>query len=83
VTVNIFLRELRGIWEKRNLTGNPVIIAAKHLGLTVLECNEAEERKMLLIELKHIWRRQAFPIDFLILKPLLSNSGYINAKVPG
>ena len=56
VTVNIFLRELRGIWEKSQpLPGDPVIIAARCLGITVLEGKDEEERKMLLIELKRIW----------------------------
>ena len=56
VTVNIFLRELRGIWEKAQpLPGDHVIIAARRLGLTVLEGKDEEERKMLLIELKRIW----------------------------
>jgi endonuclease III len=56
VTVNIFLREMRGIWEKsQSLPGDPVIIAARHLCLTVLEGKDEEERKMLLIELERIW----------------------------
>jgi endonuclease III len=65
VTVNIFLRELRGIWEKAQpLPGDPVIIAAKHLRLTVLEGKDKEERKMLLIELKHIWEKAGLPYRF-------------------
>jgi endonuclease III len=58
VTVNIFLRELRGIWEKAQpLPEDHVIIAARHLGLTVLEGKDEEERKMLLIELERIWEK--------------------------
>jgi len=58
VTVNIFLRELRGIWDKAQpLPGDHVIIAARRLGLTVLEGKDKEERKLLLIELKHIWEK--------------------------
>ena len=58
VTVNIFLRELRGIWEKAQpLPENPVIIAARHLGLTVIEGKDEEEKKLLLIELKRIWEK--------------------------
>jgi len=65
VTVNIFLRELRGIWEKAQpLPGNPVIIAAKHLGLTVLEGNDEEEKKMLLIELKRILEKAGLSYRF-------------------
>jgi len=65
VTVNIFLRELRGIWEKAQpLPGDPVIIAAKHLGLTVLEGNDEEEKKMLLIELKRILEKAGLSYRF-------------------
>lgn len=65
VTANIFLRELRGIWEKaRPLPGDPVIYAAKRLGLTVLEGKNTEERKVLLIELKHIWEKAGLSYRF-------------------
>ena len=58
VTVNIFLRELRGIWEKaQSLPGDIVIIAVRRLGLTVLEGKDREERMMILLELKRIWEK--------------------------
>jgi len=65
VTVNIFLRELREIWEKAQpLPGDLVIIAARHLCLTVLEGKDEEEKKMLLIELKHIWEKARLSYRF-------------------
>lgn len=65
VTVNIFLRELRGIWEKAEpLPGDLVIIAARRSGLTVLEGKDREERKMLLIELKRIWEKASISYRF-------------------
>ncbi len=65
VTVNIFLRELMGIWEKAEpLPGDLVIIAARRSGLTVLEGKDREERKMLLIELKRIWEKASLSYRF-------------------
>lgn len=65
VTVNIFLRELRGIWEKAQpLPGDHVIIAARRLGLTVLEGIDEEERKIILIELERIWEKAGLTCRF-------------------
>jgi endonuclease III len=64
VTANIFLRELRGTWPKANpLPQEPVILAAKNLGLI-----EVEDRRKALDELLRLWRANALPnrsfIDF-------------------
>jgi endonuclease III len=53
VTVNIFLRELRGIWEKANpYPGELVILAANSLGL----CSSKKSKKEILMELKSVWQ---------------------------
>jgi endonuclease III len=65
VTVNIFLRELRGIWQKADpLPGDTVIIAARKLGLTSLEGNTEEEKGKNLDELKRLWKQAALPYRF-------------------
>jgi endonuclease III len=52
VTVNIFLRELRGIWEKADPSPtNLVIVAARSLGIIEEESGEAA-----LAELEEFWR---------------------------
>lgn len=53
VTVGIFLRELRGIWEKAHPKPTPVVVlAAKNLGIV------KEERPLeVLQELKRFWTR--------------------------
>lgn len=57
VTVNIFLRELRGTWPKANpLPQEHVILAAKKLGLIGVE-----DRCKALNELLRAWRTNALP----------------------
>jgi len=57
VTTNIFLRELRGVWEKADpLPSDLVILAARNLGLTTYAGQTTEERAQLLFDL-----REAFP----------------------
>lgn len=52
VTVNIFLRELRHIWEKADPKPTPlVILAARNLGVA-----EKESPKEVLEEMKRFWR---------------------------
>lgn len=54
VTVNIFLRELRQIWEKADpYPGELVILAANNLGL----CSSKKSKKGVLIELKSVWQK--------------------------
>jgi len=65
VTVNIFLRELRGIWEKAEpLPCDLGIFAARSLGLTVLAGKDDEERKMILKGLKRIWKKAGLSYRF-------------------
>jgi endonuclease III len=60
VTVNIFLRELRDLWEKVDPPlSEPALIAAKNLGLT-----QATETRSALEELNIIWEKTAEPGRF-------------------
>ena len=53
VTVSIFLRELRGLWEKADAKPTPlVILAAKKLGII-----KEEKSEKALEELKSFWRK--------------------------
>jgi hypothetical protein len=53
VTVSIFLRELRGLWEKADAKPTPlVILAAKKLGII-----REENSEKALEELKSFWRK--------------------------
>ena len=55
VTVNIFLRELRGVWEKAEpLPQALAVMAARNLGLV-----QTEEREAVLNQLKALWERCA------------------------
>lgn len=57
VTVSIFLRELRGIWEKADPAPTPlVILAAKNLGMI-----KEEEAEKALEELKSFWYKNVIP----------------------
>jgi endonuclease III len=57
VTVNIFLRELRDVWEKADpLPQDLAVMAARNLGLV-----QADERREILSELRAMWERQALP----------------------
>lgn len=64
VTVNIFLRELRGVWEKADpLPQELVVLAARRLGFTRLAGSGAcdEERREVLGQLRAVWERHALP----------------------
>ena len=57
VTVSIFLRELRGIWEKADPKPTTlVILAARNLGIT-----KAENPEEVLKDLKEFWKRNKVP----------------------
>lgn len=57
VTANIFLRELRGIWQKAEpLPQEPVIIAARNLRLI-----KSKDPAKALLELKEVWRANKPP----------------------
>ena len=60
VTVNIFLRELRGIWSKADpLPQSLEILAARNLGLIKAHRGKAPERKKVLNDLRKIWSENA------------------------
>lgn len=55
VTVNIFLRELRGIWQKADpLPSDLVILSARNLGLL---SHKIKSKKEILNELKSVYQR--------------------------
>jgi len=57
VTVSIFLRELRGVWEKADPKPTPlVILAAKNMGMI-----KGESPEKALGELKEFWRKNEVP----------------------
>ena len=63
ITVSIFLRELRGIWEKADPKPTPlVILSAKNLGMIT-----EEDPARALRELKEFWKKNK-----------ISGRGYIN-----
>jgi len=56
-TVNIFLRELRDVWEKADpLPQDLAVMAARNLRLV-----QSDERRESLSELRAMWERQALP----------------------
>ncbi len=65
VTANIFLRELRGIWQKADsLPGDHVVIAARNLGFTGLRGRNEKERRKILLDLEKLWEQEALPYCF-------------------
>jgi endonuclease III len=65
VTVNIFLRELRGIWEKADpLPGDMVIESAMDLGFITSAEKDPKERKKALSDLKTVWERTGLSGNF-------------------
>ena len=58
VTVSIFLRELRGIWEKADPMPRELVIeASRNLGFTKLTGKDEKEKALILKRLKDVWRR--------------------------
>lgn len=81
VTVNIFLRELRGIWQKADpLPGELVIAAANALGFTESEGRDDRERKEILLELKRLWERTGLPGSFSDFEAALVRFGIANRR---
>ncbi|MBI5967570.1 MAG: hypothetical protein HY882_06925 [Deltaproteobacteria bacterium] len=74
VTVNIFLREIRGIWEKAEpLPGDLCIAAAKDLGLIRKNLRFEET---ILAELKALWKDHGVPgKDFTDFEAALVRQG--------
>lgn len=65
VTVNIFLRELRGVWQKADpLPGALAVAAARSLGFTKLEGRDDKERKKILLDLERVWEKEGLPYHF-------------------
>lgn len=65
VTVNIFLRELRGIWKKAQpMLGDLAIEAARNLGFTRLAGKDDVERKKILHQLEELWEQAGLPYRF-------------------
>jgi endonuclease III len=57
VTMNIFLRELRDVWEKADpLPQDLAVMASRNLGLI-----QADDRREILGELRAVWERNALP----------------------
>ncbi|MGB9659033.1 MAG: hypothetical protein ACPLY9_00715 [Nitrososphaerales archaeon] len=62
VTVNIFLRELRGIWSKADpLPQKFEMLAAHNLGFTEVFGMSEAERFIALIDLKNLWEKIKIP----------------------
>jgi len=62
VTVNIFLRELRDVWEKADpLPQELTVLAARRLGFTPLAGSSDEERREIMGQLRAVWERHALP----------------------
>ncbi len=60
VTANIFLREMRGVWEKADpLPGDIVVEAAVELGFTI-----QGDRRKVLADLKKVWEDAGRPCPF-------------------
>ncbi len=58
VTVNIFLRELRGIWEKADPMPQELVIeASRNLVFIKLTGKDEKEKALILEQLKDVWRR--------------------------
>lgn len=76
VTVNIFLRELRGIWEKADpLPGDIVIEAAMDLGFITSAGKDLKERKKTLRNLKTLWERTGLSGNFSVFEASLVRYG--------
>jgi len=71
VTTNIFLRELRSVWEKaKPVLSEPAMVAARNLGLV-----KATKSELALDELRHIWKVSALQGRFSDLEAALVRLG--------
>ena len=79
VTTNIFLREMRGIWEKAEpLPGDLCIAASQNLGLIR---KNLRSKRIILAELKILWKDHGLPEkDFADLEAALVRWGIENRK---
>jgi endonuclease III len=74
VTVNIFLREMRGIWEKADpLPGDLCVAAARRVGLIRMNLRS---RREILEELQALWKTHGVPgMDFADFEAALVRRG--------
>ncbi len=79
VTTNIFLREMREIWEKADpLPGDLCIAAARRLGLI---STNLKSRERILAELKMLWKDHGLPeMEFADFEAALVRWGIRNRK---
>jgi hypothetical protein len=79
VTTNIFLREMRGIWEKADpLPSDLCVMAARSLGLIPKNLNS---RERILAELKTLWKAHGSPgMDFADFEAALVRWGIKNRR---
>jgi hypothetical protein len=77
VTVGIFLRELRGIWEKADPLPQPLsVLAARKLGFTKIGGKDETEKVKILKDLKRFWiRNRVKGKDFIDLETALVRLG--------
>ncbi len=81
VTTNIFLRELRGIWQKADpVPADLVISAARVLGLTGLSGKDESERRKILKDLKRLLKREKLPYTFPDLETALVKFGIVHRR---
>lgn len=79
VTVNIFLREMRGIWKKANpFPGDLAAEAARNLGLIPKPLSPPGK---ILVALKELWKACEMPgMDFTDFEAALVRSGIENRR---
>jgi hypothetical protein len=79
VTVNIFLREMRGIWEKADpLPADLAAEAARNLGLIPKTLSSPGK---ILVALKELWKACSMPaMDFTDFEAALVRSGIENRR---
>jgi endonuclease III len=62
VTVDIFLRELRDVWQKADpLPQNLAVLAAQRLGFTKLAGSSDEGRREIMGQWRAVWEQHALP----------------------
>lgn len=82
VTVNIFLREMRGIWEKSGpLPSDLCVAAARTLGFIPMNL---KPRKKILVELQALWKTYGLPgMDFADFEAALVRRGIRERRKKG
>jgi endonuclease III len=82
VTVNIFLREMRGIWEKADpLPSDLVVMAAKHKGIV---SRTVKDRRKVLALLREAWDKAGMKkMDFPDFEAALVRAGIVLRRGKG